>query len=396
MTPPAPPALPAPPAGPRNVLTTPHGSIALPTFLPDATRASVRGVDAVDLRAVGIEAVMVNAMHLAQRPGLRQVKRVGGLHRFMGWDGVIVSDSGGFQVLSLLRRQGKMNAIRPGGVIFQESASTAKIELTPEKVIEWQFGLGSDVVIALDDCTGPEDSPEEQLASTERTIRWFGQAREAFDLQCRQRRMDCPPLLVGVVQGGTDPQLRRRCVDALVGAGAQGFGFGGWPLNADGVLELEMLTLLSALTPPQAPLFALGVGKPEHLVALCEIDQRWVFDCTIPTRDARHGRLYAFEPDIAERALTSDRTFYRNIYIHDKENSRVDEPVCPTCDCPTCRRYGRSYLHHLFRVKDGLADRLATMHNLRFYTRLVNMLADGQDGGRRAGPPVHLTGQAAR
>ncbi len=363
------------PGPPEIVLATPRGSVALPAFLPDATRASVRGVDALDLRAVGIEAVMVNTLHLAQRPGMRNVKRVGGLHRFMGWDGIIVSDSGGFQVLSLLRRQGKTNLIRPGGVIIQEPAAARKIELTPEKVIEWQFGLGSDVVIALDDCTGPDDPPEEQRAATDRTVRWFRQARDAYDRQCRQRAVERPPLLVGVVQGGTDPELRRRCVDALIDAGAQGFGFGGWPLSAEGALEVEMFGLLSALTPPGAPLFALGVGKPEHLVALCQIDRRWAFDCTIPTRDARHGRLYAFEPGIVGPALTSDRTFYRNIYIHDEENSRSDEPICQTCDCPTCRRYGRSYLHHLFRVKDGLAARLATMHNLRFYTRLLELLA---------------------
>lgn len=359
---------------PQPVLATAHGPVALPTFLPDATRASVRGVDAADLAAVGIRAVMVNAMHLSQRPGLKHVKRVGGLHAFMGWDGAIVSDSGGFQILSLLRRQGKTGAIRPNGVTFQESPSSRKIELTPEKVIEWQFGLRSDVVIALDDCTGPADPPEEQLASTERTIRWFGQARKAFDLQCRQRRTTEPPLLVGVVQGGANPELRRRCVEALIGDGAQGFGFGGWPLDAEGALELDMFRLLSELTPPEAPLFALGVGRPEHLVTLCGIDRRWVFDCTIPTRDARHGRLYAFLPDIAERKLVAGEQFYRNVYIYDESHSWDDEPICPTCDCPTCRRYGRSYLHHLFRVKDGLADRLATMHNLRFYTRLIEML----------------------
>lgn len=359
---------------PQPVLATAHGPVALPTFLPDATRASVRGVDAADLAAVGIRAVMVNAMHLSQRPGLKHVKRVGGLHAFMGWDGAIVSDSGGFQILSLLRRQGKTGAIRPNGVTFQESPSSRKIELTPEKVIEWQFGLRSDVVIALDDCTGPADPPEEQLASTERTIRWFGQARKAFDLQCRQRRTTEPPLLVGVVQGGANPELRRRCVEALIGDGAQGFGFGGWPLDAEGALELDMFRLLSELTPPEAPLFALGVGRPEHLVTLCGIDRRWVFDCTIPTRDARHGRLYAFLPDIAERKLAAGEQFYRNVYIYDESHSWDDEPICPTCDCPTCRRYGRSYLHHLFRVKDGLADRLATMHNLRFYTRLIEML----------------------
>lgn len=363
------------PPQPDVTLDTRHGSVALPTFLPDATRASVRAVDTADLRTVGIEAVMVNAMHLAQRPGLRQVRRAGGLHSFMGWDGVIVSDSGGFQVLSLLRRQGNLGAIRGNSVSFEQDGR--KITLTPQKVVEWQFGLGSDVVIALDDCTGPEDSPAEQLASTERTIRWFRQAREAFDVQCRQRGTDRPPLLVGVVQGGADPELRRRCVEALVECGAQGFGFGGWPLDGDGVLELEMFRLLATLTPAGAPLFALGVGKPEHLVALTELDRRWVFDCTIPTRDARHGRLYSFVPDIETRGLTPDRNFYRNVYITDEKNARIDEPLCPTCDCPTCRRYSRAYLHHLFRVRDGLADRLATLHNLRFYTRLLEMLRRG-------------------
>jgi queuine tRNA-ribosyltransferase len=355
-------------------LATAHGSVALPTFMPDGTRGSVRAVDAHDLRTVGIQAVMVNSLHLARRPGLRQLKQFGGLHAFMGWDGVIVSDSGGFQVLSLLRRQGNTGAIRPGGVVFQESPDVKKMTLTPQKVIDWQLGLGSDVVIALDDCTGPEDPHEEWVASTERTIRWFRQASQAYDQQCRQRKLSQPPLLVGVVQGGTDPALRQRCVDAMVEAGAQAFGFGGWPLDADGALELEMFRLLARITPPQAPLFALGVGRPEHLVTLCGLDRRWVFDCTIPTREARRGRLYAYVPDIAERALTPDRGFYRNLYIHDEENARADGPICSTCDCPTCRRYSRGYLHHLFKAKDSLADRLATLHNLRFYTRLLEMI----------------------
>ncbi|MFY1653179.1 tRNA-ribosyltransferase family protein [Solwaraspora sp. WMMB762] len=376
---------PAAPAGHRlqaaHRLETVHGSVVLPTFLPDGTRASVRAVDSRDLATVGIQAVMVNAMHLAQRPGLQAVRRAGGLHHFMAWDGVIVSDSGGFQILSLIRKRGQIGSIRSNGVTFQESPDTKKIVLTPEKVIEWQFGLRSDVVIALDDCTGPEDSPAQQLASTERTIRWFRQARQAYDLQCRQRRTSEPPLLVGVVQGGTDPTLRQRCVDALVESGAQGFGFGGWPLNSAGELERDMFALLARITPPDAPLFALGVGRPEHLVSLCELDTRWIFDCTIPTRDARHGRLYAFKPDIASRQLTPDRSFYQNIYILDEENSRKDQPICPTCDCPTCQRYSRSYLHHLFRVKDGLADRLATLHNLRFYTRLLEMIRSGQLAG---------------
>ncbi|BCL14518.1 MULTISPECIES: tRNA-ribosyltransferase family protein [Micromonospora] len=376
------------PAGPS--LDTAHGSVVLPTFLPDGTRASVRAVDTQDLTTVGIQAVMVNAMHLAQRPGLQTIRRAGGLHRFMAWDGVIVSDSGGFQVLSLIRKQGKTGAIRSNGVTFQESPTAKKIVLTPEKVIEWQFGLRSDVVVALDDCTGPEDSPAEQLASTERTIRWFRQARKAYDLQCRQRRSGEPPLLVGVVQGGTDPELRQRCVDALVESGAQGFGFGGWPLSAEGELEREMFALLSRITPPDAPLFALGVGRPEHLVSLCELDMRWVFDCTIPTRDARHGRLYSFVPEIADRLLTPDRSFYQNVYILDEENSRKDEPICATCDCPTCRRYSRSYLHHLFRVKDGLADRLATLHNLRFYTRLLEMIRAGRMARPGLGEPARV------
>jgi queuine tRNA-ribosyltransferase len=373
----------AAPVVPEAILRTPHGAVTLPTFAPDATRASVRSVDACDLAAVGVQALMVNALHLSQRPGLRHVKRMGGLHRFMGWDGVIVSDSGGFQVLSLLRRQGKSSGIRPDGVIFQESPDAKKITLTPEKVIEWQFAMRADVVVALDDCTGPEDSAGELHDSTERTIRWFRSARRAFDRQCQQRRLESPPLLVGVVQGGNDPRLRQRCIEALAEAGAQGFGFGGWPLTSDGVLEVDMLRLLSRFTPPGAPLFALGVGKPEHLVTLCGIDRRWVFDCTLPTRDARHGRLYAFAPGAGSVPPAPGQPFYRMVYIHDEVNSRAGEPVSPGCDCPTCSRYSRSYLHHLFRVKDGLADRLATMHNLRFYTRLLDLLKDG--GSQRGG-----------
>jgi queuine tRNA-ribosyltransferase len=159
----------------------------------------------------------------------------------------------------------------------------------------------------------------------------------------------------------------------MVDAGAQGFGFGGWPIDGDGVLELDMFKLLATLTPADVPLFALGVGKPEHLVALCQVDNRWVFDCTIPTRDGRHGRLYAFADPAVQ--LSAHNRFYRMLYIHDDENSRADEPIDAGCDCLTCVRYGRSYLHHLFRVKDTLAYRLASLHNLRFYTRLLDRIA---------------------
>ncbi|MEM9454057.1 MAG: tRNA guanosine(34) transglycosylase Tgt [Myxococcota bacterium] len=356
-------------------LSTAHGSLRAPCYIPDATRGFVRSVDASDLEAVGIPALMINAYHLMTRPGIRVVQRLGGLHAFAGWSGPIVTDSGGFQVFSLIRQNPKHGQIRDREIVFRPPDGRDKLILTPEKVVQTQFRLGADVMVALDDCTGPEAPVDEQRRAVDRTVAWARRAREEFERQLEQRCPEGPPpTLVAPIQGGNDAALRRECGQALLDAGLRAFGFGGWPLDEQGQLQLEMFEVLHQLLPRDAPLFALGVGRPDHLVAITALGRPAVFDSSLPTRDARHHRLYRFCEPLPEGPLTAGASFYERLYILDKKHAMAQEPISPFCDALCCRRYSRGYLHHLFRCDDPLAWRLATLHNLRFYTRLVEHL----------------------
>lgn len=353
-------------------LLTAHGPLRAPCYIPDATRGFVRSVDASDLETVGIPALMINAYHLMLRPGVRVIQRLGGLHAFSGWRGPIVTDSGGFQVFSLIRQNPKHGLIRDHEIVFRPPDGKDKLILTPEKVVQTQFRLGADVMVALDDCTGPEAPPEEQRKAVDRTVAWAIRARDEHARQLAQRKGEGPPpILVAPIQGGNDAALRRECAQALVDAGLRAFGFGGWPLDEAGALQLEMFTLLHELLPPEAPLFALGVGKPEHLAAITALGRPAVFDSSLPTRDARHHRLYRFRdaPDAAP--VTAGTGFYERLYILDDKHATDDAPISPYCDALCCRRYGRGFLRHLFKCDDPLAYRLATLHNLRFYTQLA-------------------------
>ncbi|MFO0984081.1 MAG: tRNA guanosine(34) transglycosylase Tgt [Planctomycetota bacterium] len=359
----------APPA-----LATSAGSLPLPVFLPDATRGVVRCLDAEDLHRVGVRAVMANSFHLSRHPGARLIQQAGGLHQFMGWSGPIVTDSGGYQVLSMIRRDAKRGTIRPDGVIFHDLDRGTKEVLTPAKSIQLQLRLGADVLIALDDCTGPTERAEDERGAVERTVRWFRSAKQEFDRQVEQRRLTAPlPLLVGVAQGGEDASLRRECVSALLELGADAIGFGGWPVDAQGRLLLEAFALVAHMVPAHKPILALGIGKPEHLVAVCGLGRRFVFDCSLPTRDARHHRLYV----LTGNAIAADREFYSHVYVLDPRHCTSRDPISPACDCPCCQRYSLGYVHHLFKIKDALGERLATLHNLRFYTNLIERIAAG-------------------
>lgn len=353
-------------------LETHRGALAVPTFLPDATRAGVRGVSSEDLRAVGIEGVVVNAFHLLRRPGARVIQAAGGIHRFMDWDGPILSDSGGFQVWSLIRQDPNRGVIRDNEVIFREPATGEKWNLTPERIIGLQFQLGSDVMVCLDDCTDAEAPEAEQERSVERTLRWARRSREAFDREAAQRGGNAPRLFA-VVQGGATEGLRRQCATALAEIGFDGYGFGGWPFAPDGSLLAEPMRWVAASLPASAPKHALGIGRPDHVVAAFGLGYS-VFDCALPTRDARHGRLYAFRPGWADRRPSVGDPFYRAVRVHDLRY-RIDHgPLEDGCDCPLCSRHTTAYLHHLFKVGDQSAERLATLHNLRFYVRLFSAL----------------------
>ncbi len=357
-----------------SFLQTRHGPLPLPAFLPDATRAGVRAVDAADLRAIGVPGVVVNTFHLMRTPGTRLIKLAGGVHRFMAWDAPVLSDSGGFQVYSLIRQNPSSGVIRPNEVLFREPTTGEKWTLSPERCIQAQFQLGSDVIMCLDDCTSAEDPPDEQAQSVERTVRWARRCRAEFDKLCAgAARGETRPLLFAVVQGGASEALRRECAGALTAIGFDGYGFGGWPIGADGGLLSDLLQMVAEATPATSPRHALGVGRPDHVVRAAALGYT-MFDCSLPTRDARHHRLYTFHPGRDRGPFVPGEPFYETVYILDQQHANDFGPVDPSCDCPLCSHYSRAYLRHLFRVEDVTAERLATLHNLRFYVRLLDAL----------------------
>jgi len=373
-------------------LRTMHGNVQLPAFFPDGTRAVVRGMDAVDVKLTGTPGIVMNAYHLMRHPGIKVLSQLGGLHSFTGWDAPILTDSGGFQVYSLLRENPSLGAVRRNEVIFAPDGAE-KIALSPEKAVQVQLSAKSDIVICLDWCIHPDDPPEVNRASVETTIRWAKRCREEFDRLVqesapsrRKRRKGevsaAPvpssdgvdrPLLFGIIQGGSDPRLRQDCAAALGELKFDGYAFGGWPLDGNNNLLRDILALTASAMPEDLPRYAMGIGKPENVVACVRMGYN-LFDAVIPTRDARHLRLYAFRAPSLDQVELKGREFYSQIYMQDHEHMRDSRPISDACDCYTCTHYSRAYLYHLFRIGDTLAYRLATIHNLRFYSQLMELL----------------------
>jgi queuine tRNA-ribosyltransferase len=352
----------------------PHGELRPPVFLPDGTQGVVRSVDAEDLLACRIQAVQMNVFHLMQRPGTSTIQVLGGLHRMAGWSRPIFTDSGGFQVYSLIRQNPKNGTITDRGATFR-SQGGRKFNLTPEKSVQLQLSYGSDVVICLDDCTHPADPADAQAESIRRTILWARRCRQTFDQLVSQKEFDADqqPWLVGVIQGGSSRELRRQCAEALLEIGFDGYGYGGWPLDSEGNLLAEMLAYTRELVPPEYPLHALGVGHPANVVA-CAWMGYALFDSTMPTRDARHGRLFIYTVNPAETSNFQGSEWFRYLYISDDRHVKQAGPLSEFCDCLCCSRYSLGYLHHLFKLGDSLYPRLATIHNLRFMTQLTAAL----------------------
>lgn len=354
-----------------DVLDTSHGPLPLPAFLPDATRAVVRAVDSRDLEACGVRALMVNTLHLATRPGADLIAAQGGIHRFMSWCAPVASDSGGFQALSFIA--GKLGEVTPEGIVYRVEKGGKKHELTPEKCIQKQFQLGADIMFCLDHCAQPKDPPQLQRLAVENTVAWARRCKREFDARLahiaeEERKR---PLLFAVVQGGNDPELRRECAERLLEIGFDGYGFGGWPVNDGGGL-VEAVEQTAALIPGPAPLHGLGIGKPENVVRAVRLGYT-LFDCVLPTRDARHQRLYAFTRGPSPDSLYGDH-FYECLNIRKAQFDRDARPIDESCDCLCCARYSRAYLGHLFHINEVGAQRLATLHNLRFYARLMDVL----------------------
>jgi queuine tRNA-ribosyltransferase len=352
-------------------LRLPHGDLELPAFLPDATLGVVRAVDSVDVVNCGIRAVVMNTFHLMQHPGSSTVQALGGLHRMSGWDGPIITDSGGFQAYSLISENPRFGTMTEDGITVRPEGSDRKFQLTPEKCVQLQVAYGADVVMCLDQCTHVDDPLPVQEAAVRRTIAWAKRCRAEFDRLMAQKRLsqDERPLLFGVVQGGGSPELRAECAGALLAIGFDGYGYGGWPLDAEGRLVDQMLRITRTLIPPQFPMHALGIGHPLNIAACVPLGYS-IFDSALPTRDARRGRLYVMTDT---PAAENDRWF-RFLYVTDDKYIKAAEPVDPTCDCLTCTRYARGYLRHLYRANEAAFQRLATLHNLRFMSRLTAAL----------------------
>jgi queuine tRNA-ribosyltransferase len=352
----------------------PHGRLDFPTYLPDATYGVVRAVDATDLLQTGVQAVVMNTFHLMQRPGSTTVSALGGLHKMSGWERPIVTDSGGFQAYSLIRQNPKFGQLTERGLIFRNEAGK-KIQLSPEKSVQLQISYGSDVVICLDDCTHVDASYEEQQVSVRRTIAWARRCKTEYERLLKEKRIPDPerPRIFGVIQGGGYRDLRRQCADALLEIGFDGFGYGGWPLDGQGSLLVDIVGYLRELVPSHLPLHALGVGHPENVLACYDLGYG-MFDSAMPTRDARHARLYTFTQSDDGRQSGLTGSWLKYVYINDEKNIKADLPVSPYCDCLVCRHYSLGYLHHLFKLNDSLYHRLATLHNLSFMVRLTERL----------------------
>jgi queuine tRNA-ribosyltransferase len=369
-----------------KTLDLPHGPLHLPTFLPDATLGVVRAVDSVDLANCGVQALVMNTFHLMQHPGSSTVQALGGLHKMAGWPHPIITDSGGFQAYSLIRQNAKYGKLTADGITFRAEGSGRKFQLTPEKCVQLQVSYGADVVMCLDDCTHVDDTAETQAEAVRRTIAWAGRCKAEFERLMGQKKLDATtrPKLFAVIQGGGSRELRRQCAEALLAIGFDGFGYGGWPLDAEGALVTEMLAYTRTLVPEVFPMHALGVGHPANVTA-CAGMGYGLFDSALPTRDARRGRLYIFTEAAAQPTVLNN-DWFRFLYITDDKYIKAAEPISPSCDCLTCRHYTRGYLHHLFRGNEATFQRLATIHNLRFMVQLMEYLHVGRDAIL---PPSH-------
>jgi queuine tRNA-ribosyltransferase len=350
-----------------------------PMFFPDATRAVVRSVDSNDIKLTKTEGVLVNTLHLYLELGMDVFNKFNGIGNFMGWDGATISDSGGFQVMSIAKSGSINNPVSNLGVKFSLSKKK-QVLLTPEKSIEYQMLLKTDLVVVLDDFTPKNATKTEAKETVKRTINWAKRSKKKFEEICERKELSGNerPYIVAVVQGGKYGDLRTECLEKLSEIGFDGYGYGGWPLRqTQGKLnewefDYESAQIIRDCSPNGSILYGLGIGKPNEIVNLVTMGYH-IFDCVLPTRDARHGRLYIYNADSIDQIDVHGDNFFTFFTPTDKyklDNS----PVSTACDCLLCKKYSRAYLAHLFRIGDSGAHRLSTIHNLRFYSILMEKL----------------------
>lgn len=341
------------------------GEIPLPIFFPDATRGVIRSLDSRDIESTKTPGVLVNTYHLLHDLGEERMKQIGGVRKLMNFNGGMISDSGGFQLMSLVKKNPGLSKITEEGIVFRLSQKTT-IKLTPEDSVRFQLTMGTDMVVVLDDFTPPGADEKTARESVERTYRWAERSKKEFEKVCEEKEIskENRPYLLGVVHGDRNIQLRRESARGLVSLGFDGLGYGGWPVMENGEFDYEVATVLAEETPKDYFLYGLGVGKPEDIVGCVKLGFN-IFDCVLPTRDARHERLYVF----------NNETGFDYHYYSPKDKDLINnERVSEVCDCLLCKNYSKGYLTHLFKIKDASAWRLATIHNLRFYSMLMERL----------------------
>jgi len=351
------------PTGARaGTLLTRHGPVPTPVFMPVGTQATVKTLEPRDLRDVGASIVLANTYHLMLRPGAPVVRELGGVQAFMGWDGAVLSDSGGFQVLSLA----KLRKIREEGVTFRSHIDGSLHELSPETAIGLQTTLGVDIMMSFDECLHWPATPEETRASMERTVRW---ARRGLAHRGRLAEAgETVPGLFGIVQGGTFPDLRAECAAALTAEPFDGYSLGGLWVGEPAEQGHALVAGDTALLPPDKPRYLMGVGTPLDLLraVAAGVD---MFDCVLPTRNARKGTV-----------LTSRG----RLVVKNAVYARDPRPLDPDCDCYACRRFSRAYIRHLFAAGEILGMRLASLHSVAFLVRLMRdarrAIVDGRYG----------------
>jgi len=330
----------------RGVIHTPHGDIQTPIFMPVGTQATVKAMTPDELKEmVQAQIILANTYHLFLRPGHELVKEAGGLHKFMNWDRPILTDSGGFQVFSL----GALRKITEEGVEFRSHLDGSKQFIGPEKAMEIEEALGSDIMMAFDECCPYPSTYEYTKKSMERTTRWAARCKEAHTTIEKQG-------LFGIIQGGFYKDLREKSAQDLIEMDFPGYAIGGISVGEPKDIFLDILRYTAPLMPENKPRYLMGVGTPDYLIeaAIAGID---MCDCVLPTRIARHGTAMTSSGKLVVRNAMYERDF---------------TPLDPECDCYTCRNYTRSYIRHLINTKEILGVRLLSIHNLRFLTKLMD------------------------
>jgi len=384
-----------------KIFKTIKGEIPLPIFFPDATRAVLKTLDSKDIENTKTPGVLVNTYHLYKDLGQDVLEMYDGARQFMSWNGGLISDSGGFQVMSLAKSKldleendksifknnllnllkkskNKNDYVNNNGVTFYSKDNLfgeKKIKLTPEKSIQIQMLINPDMCVVLDDFTDLDANYEKAKETVERTILWAKKSKEEFLKICKEKKLteERRPYLLGVVQGGNFLDLREECTKKLVEIGFDGLGYGGWPIMRNGKFNLNIAKVIAENSPSNYFLYGLGVGKPDDIVKCVDLGFN-IFDCVLPTRDARHGRLYVFSADSIKDINVKKDGFYSYFSPEKSKYTNDKDVISKACDCLLCKNYTRAYLHHLFKIKEPSAYRLATIHNLRFYSILMEKL----------------------